>query len=99
MTKSKIASVALAITFIATTEKSSGTIVSAELAKRVLQRAVVDEDERVKSTVVMALPFAKFFAEIFTLESSFGELTKKAIDMTREEANKGVSDAAERYEI
>ena len=99
-TKSKIASVALAITFIATTEKSSGTIVSAELAKRVLQRAVVDEDERVKSTVVMALPFAKFFAERFSPSSqALGELTKKAIDMTREEANKGVPDAAERYEI
>ena len=98
-TKSKIASVALAITFIATTEKSSGTIVSAELAKRVLQRAVADEDERVKSTVVIALPFAKFFAERFSASSqALGELTKKAIDMTCEEANKRASDPAERYE-
>jgi len=99
-TKSKIASVALAITFIASTEKSSGTLVSAELARRVLQRAIADEDERVKSTVVMALPFAKFFAERFSPSSrDLGELTKKAIDMTREEANKKVFDVAERYEI
>ena len=58
--KSKIASVALAISFIATTEKSSGTIVSAELAKRVLQRAVADEDERVKSTVVILCRLQNF---------------------------------------
>ena len=62
-----------------------------------LQRAVADEDERVKSTVVIALPFAKFFAEKFSASSqALGELTKKAIDMTCEEANKRASDPAER---
>jgi serine/threonine-protein kinase ATR len=91
--KSKIASVMLATTFIATTEKSSGTIVSAELAKRVLQRAIADEDERVRTIVVMALPFAKFFAQKFSASSqTLGELAKKGIGMVRNFAGNNNND-------